>query len=102
MAEGIPTQKKESFSMTKEEVVRRLQENPTDLTPFLEWLTSRQEQVKTDADGNDLILETGEMYRDAGMVEAARDAFTDAAEQARQMHDDERYWRAQDELDKLP
>lgn len=87
--------------ITKEQVIERLRENPGDFVPLLEWLDGRQAEAKTDEGGNDLIFETGEIYRDAGMTDAARDAFRDAAEQARQMHDDERYWRAQDEIDKL-
>jgi hypothetical protein len=80
MTEGAP--RPERGPLTKEEVVAKLKESPEDLTPYLAWLETRENQVERSDDpreGLRLMVAGAEILRDAGIIQGARMAYEDAA-----------------------
>ncbi len=68
--------------ISKEGVIASLKENPTELAPLHQYLNIREAEVTTTKEGLALNVEVAEIYLEAGLLEAARDAFEDAIEQA--------------------
>ncbi len=99
MHEGIPS--KEGSPHSKEKVIASLREDPQNLSVLQEYLATKEAEVYSSLDALRLNVETAEIYRDAGLMEAARDAFEAAAEQAYQEHEDELYGRLVSELERL-
>jgi hypothetical protein len=90
MSEKFPS--KEDFSApSKHEVISSLQKNPEDLSVLHSFLDKREGQVRTSKEALLLNVEVAEIYRDAGLIEAARQAFADAADQAWQEEEAETY-----------
>ena len=86
---------------TKAEVVAALAANPEDFSLLNRYLDTREAEGKTSADTLALNIEAAEIYRDAGMAEAAYAAFLDAAEQAQQELKDDLYKQLKAEANKL-
>ncbi len=80
---------KEEREISKKDVVEFLLKNPEDLSLLHRYLDRREGEVKNSKDVLELNVEVAEIYRDAGLREAAIDAFRDAAEQAWQEGEDE-------------
>lgn len=87
--------------ISKEEVISSLQQNPDNLSVLNKYLDIREREGHTNKDTLNLNVEVAEIYRDAGLVDAARDAFEDAATQAWQEGEDELYNRLLVEIEKL-
>ncbi len=76
--------------ITKESVIASLKQNPEDLAVLHSYIDVRQKQIQAPyvsrEDTEKLTfafnLELAEMYRDAGLTEAAADAYNDAADMA--------------------
>ncbi len=83
--------------ITREQVVEHLRDDPKNLSPLHEYLEARESEVTTEKEGLELIFETAYIYRDAGMEDAAREAFSDAVIQSFEMGDDELHARAMNE-----
>ena len=65
-------------SLSREEVVAKLRENPTDISPLALHLANRQEQLQNGApeDALNLSVERAEIYEEAGLsVDAFREYF---------------------------
>lgn len=103
MFEGVPTNNFENREgeVGKQEVTEALRKNPEDLTLLNKFLDQEQAKVTDSEMGLALNVTLAEIYRDAGLVEIAREAFNDVAEQAFQEHNDELYNKLMDEADKL-
>ena len=87
---------------TKAEVIAALAANPEDFSLLNRYLDAREAEGKTSADTLALNIEVAEIYRDAGMAEAAYVAFLDAAEQAWQELKHDLYEHLKTEANKLP
>ncbi len=79
-------EKKEEIS--KERVIEALRAEPTNLETLKNFLDEQEKLVKDSRGTLMLNITVAEIYRDAGLLDAARDAFKDAAEQAWQEGDD--------------
>ena len=87
MSEGPPNQ--ESIEqVTREQVIDSLRQNPEDLSLLHKFLDKREAEVRDSKDALALNVEVAEIYRDAGLREAARKAFQQADEQAWQEGED--------------
>ncbi|MFA5131850.1 MAG: hypothetical protein WC444_00820 [Candidatus Paceibacterota bacterium] len=94
MNEPTPEESKpvESFEdvLTKSFVAESLRQHPEDLTILNAWMDMRQRKIQTsyispkDTELRTLefIIELADIYRDAGLIEAAVDAYNDAADMA--------------------
>lgn len=100
MSEGIP-KSEEHKSALKQSVIERLKAKPENLAPLHEYLDMREGQVKNAEETLQLNIEVAEIYRDAGIIEGAKEAFRDAEVQAFEQRDDGRYQYCIDELRKL-
>lgn len=86
----------------KAAVISALQENPDDLSPLHAYLDHREKEVRDSTDALHLNISVARIYKAAGLIEAAREAFYDAAEQALQEGSDALYLSLHDERDQLP
>ena len=100
MHEGPPNQENIE-RVTKEQVIESLRQNPKDLSLLHRFLDRREAEVRSSHDALTLNVEVAEIYRDAGLRDAARTAFEDAAEQAWQEHEDTLYEQLMNEVDEL-
>lgn len=100
MHEGPPNPEKHAPNL-RERCIESLRANAEDLTPLHTYLDAREAEVRTSKDGLELNAEVARIYRDAGMLDAARAAYADAAEQARQEGEDSLYLALVKELDTL-
>lgn len=93
----------ESFEQapTKQSVIESLRATPGDFALLGKYLEAKEAAASSALDNLNINIETAEIYRDAGLREAAHDAYTDALTQAWQMGEDELYEKIQDELEKL-
>ena len=99
MFEGAPNQ--ESVEVSKSEVVESLKQNPEDLSLLTKFLEKREAEVTNSKETLALNVEAAEIYRDAGLLEIAKEAFTQAAEQAWLEYDDALYEQLMAEADKI-
>lgn len=97
MHEGIPNKER----ITAEIVVSALRKNSEDLSVLNQFLDERQAEVKSTKDALNLNVQLAEIYRDAGLVDAAYEAFLDARDHARQEGDDELADKLDDEAIRL-
>ncbi len=102
--EKIPSLEKRIW--TKEEVVAKLKEKTEDVSEGLkvldEWLDNQEKRVeKGEITSLQHNIEWAELYRDAGLLEMARESFEQALEQAWHERDEDTYRRLQDEILKL-
>ncbi|MEK7639219.1 MAG: hypothetical protein AAB388_03610 [Patescibacteria group bacterium] len=70
------------LSQEVREVVSSLKLNPNDLSVFHAWLDRKEKETRTDKDTLNLSVQVARIYRDAGLVKAAHEAYFDAADQA--------------------
>lgn len=99
MFEGAPNP--ESAEVSKSEVVESLKQNPEDLSLLHKFLDRREAEVQDSRGALILNIEVAEIYRDAGLLEAAKEAFSQAAEQAWQEQEDALYNQLMNEADKI-
>ena len=99
MFEGAPNQ--EDSEISKNEVVESLKQNPENLSLLTKFLEKRESEVTNSKETLALNVEIAEIYRDAGLLEAAKEAFTQAAEQAWQEQDDALYEQLKTEVEKI-
>ncbi|MEX2010505.1 MAG: hypothetical protein WD874_01730 [Parcubacteria group bacterium] len=99
MFEGAPNP--ENAEISKDNVIESLRNNLEDLSPLNRFLDKREAEVKNSKDALALNIEVAEIYRDSGLLESAKDAFTQAAEQAWQEHDDALHEQLIAEADKI-
>lgn len=102
----IQTLEKKKFN--KYEVVERLKDggfnNPEAKAYLLGWIDQEQaevEKIGTSKAVLDFNVVWAKVYRDAGMVEEAIEAFDQAAEQAWQERDEALYTELESEIEKL-
>lgn len=100
MKEGPPKQER-GERLSVEEVVASLRSNPENLSPLHQFLDQKESAVQTSKDVLLLNVTVAGIYRDAGLLDAARQAFEDAAEQAWQEREDDLYHMLTGELQKL-
>jgi hypothetical protein len=91
----------ESSEALKERVVESLKDNPANVSLLVEYLETREREVKNSRQGLALNIEIAEIYRDAGLLESAKEAFVQAAEQAWQEQDDALYEQLMSEADRI-
>jgi len=99
-SEEFPSQENKEV-VSSEEVISSLRQNPEDLTLLNKFLDFREKEVQTSRETLILNVDVAKIYRDSGLVEAAKQAFSDAATQAWQEGEDEAYEKIMNELDKL-
>lgn len=99
MFEGTPNQ--EGAEISKGDVIESLRQNPENLSLLTKFLEKRDAEVTNSKETLALNIEVAEIYRDAGLLEAAKEAFTQAAEQAWQEQDDALYEHLMIEADKI-
>jgi hypothetical protein len=99
MFERSPNQ--ENNETSKEAVVESLRSNPEDKSLLNQYLDQREAQVRTSEDALVLNIEVAEIYRDSGLLESAKEAYEQAAEQAWQERSDILYEELMDEVDKI-
>lgn len=104
--EKIPS--RENIIINKDKIIEVIKEKGIEDAEarelFDKWLDNRQAEVEkknTSKATLDLNIEIAEIYRDSAMIEAAIDAFHDAASQAWNEGDDELYEKLIDEIEKL-
>lgn len=85
MNEGIPSNERISVEV----VVNSLRRNPEDLSVLHKFLDERQLEVKSSKEALFLNVQLAEIYKEAGLVDAAYEAFLDARDHARQEGDDD-------------
>ncbi len=100
MSEKFPS-KEGMREISREDVVAALRENPENLSFFNLYIKRKEGELKTSKDTLLVNMEIAEIYRDAGLLKAAQEAFTDAAAQAWNEYEDEIYQNIIAELDKL-
>lgn len=98
--EGFP-QPENIETISKQEVIDSLVQNPEDLSVLNKFLDLREKEVQSSKDTLNVNVEVAEIYRDAGLLEAAKQAFEDAANQAWQEGEDDLYEKIMAEVDKL-
>lgn len=102
MFEGSPNS--ESNEVSKNEVVESLRQNPEDLSLLHKFLDKKEEEVNKINNSRaalTLNIEVAEIYKEAGLFEAAKEAFLQAAEQALDERDDVLYEQLTIEADKI-
>lgn len=90
--------------MTKQGVIESLKKNPENKELFLKWLDKRRAEIdviNTSKATLMLNVEIAEIYREAGLIDEALDAFEAAAEMAYQEGEEELYKKLLDELESL-
>jgi hypothetical protein len=100
MTEGPPTNS-ESVEVSKNDVVESLKLDPEDLSLLHKFLDKREVEVQDSREALALNVEVAEIYRDAGLLEAAKEAFIQAAQQAWQEQDDTLHEQLLAEADKI-
>lgn len=100
MIEGVPNPES-SEAVTRESVVESLKQDFKDLSFLNKFLDKRESEVTTSKEALALSIETAEIYKEAGMLDEAYEAFLDARDQARQEGDDELADRLFSEAEKL-
>jgi hypothetical protein len=80
MNEGAPNQE----TVSPRNVIESLRQNPDDLSVLEKFLDARNLEVRSSKDALALNIELAEIYREAGMLDAAYEAFLDARDQAKQ------------------
>ena len=79
MNEHFPEAQAEKDPPSRSELIRLLKENPDDLLPLHEYMQKREKEVEAeDGGGLTLILESVDIYIEAGFLQAAIDALEDA------------------------
>jgi hypothetical protein len=96
-----PQPEEGSERITSEEVIESLRTNPEDLSKLLKYLEAREKEVTSSKETLNLNIKIAEIYRDAGLKEAALKSFEDAATQAWNENEDTLYEQLMDEADKL-
>lgn len=87
----------------KERAISSLKSNPKDLSVLDAYRTQRERQlIERGLSTLQLDIEIAEIYRDAGLIDAARKAFFDAADRALEEDKDGLYDTLHYEIDKLP
>lgn len=94
-------QNSENVEVSKNEVVESLKNNPEDLSILHKFLDKKEAEVKNSSDALGLNIEIAEIYRDAGLLDDAHEAFLDARDQAIQEGDNELAERLDTEAIKL-
>lgn len=102
-------QEKWEGTVTRELVVTSLREHPEDLTILNAWVDIKQKQIQapyisredTEKRTFEFAVELAELYRDAGLREAAWDAYNDAADMAQANGMEEVYQRLLVEMGKI-
>lgn len=95
--------------VTKEAVVASLKQNPENLEILHSFIDKRQKQIQapyvsredTEKGTFAFTIELAEIYRDAGLTEAAADAYNDAADMAQANGMEEEYNAILAELAKI-
>lgn len=95
--------------ITKEAVVNSLKQNPEDLALLHSYIDLRQKQIQapyvsredTEKKTFEFTVELAELYRDAGLKEAAWDAYNDAADMAQANGMEKEYQTLLDEMGKI-
>ena len=95
--------------VTKEAVINSLRQNPEDLAILHSYVDSRQKQIQapygsredTEMGTFKFTVELAEIYRDSGLIEAAADAYNDAADMAQANGMEEKYNAILAELAKI-
>jgi len=87
MFKGIPNS--ESAEVSKGAVIMSLRQNSEDLSLLNKFLDVRESEVQSSKEALILNIEIAEIYRDAGLVDAAYEAFLDARDQAIQEGDND-------------
>ncbi len=85
----------------KEIVIASLLTNPQETAVLIKYLEEREKGVKSSLDTLNLNVELAEIYRDANLTDAAREAYRDAIEQAWQERQDDLHAKLVAELEKL-
>ena len=113
MNESSPERENKTESLeskiTKEAVIDSLKENPEDLSVLHSYIDLKQKQIQapyvsredTESKTFAFNLELAEIYRDAGLTEAAADAYNDAADMAQANGMEEEYEAILAELAKI-
>jgi hypothetical protein len=113
MNEPTPEENKNRESMetviTKEAVIKSLEQNPEDVEILRTYIDNKMRQIQAPyvsrEDTEKLTfqsnLELAEIYRDAGLIEAAADAYNDAADMAQTNGMEEEYEKILAELAKI-
>jgi restriction endonuclease Mrr len=86
---------------SRDQVVESLKNKPENLEMLHQFLDAREKEVMDSKGALALNIEVAKIYRDAGLIEAARSAFQDAADQAYQEHEDILEQELLAELEKL-
>lgn len=86
---------------SRDQIVESLKNNSENLELLNKFLDAREKEVVSSRDGLALIIEVAKIYRDADLIDAAKSAFQDAAEQAYQEHEDAIEQELLVELEKL-
>ncbi|MEN9337938.1 MAG: hypothetical protein RIQ41_252 [Candidatus Parcubacteria bacterium] len=95
--------------LTPKLVSESLRNNPEDLSLFTAWMDVRQRQIQasyisredTETRTMEFTIELAGIYRDAGLYEAAADAYNDAADMAQANGIDRAYEACLAELAKI-
>jgi hypothetical protein len=95
--------------ITKESVIESLKQNPEDLALLHSYIDLRQKQIQapyvsredTETKTFMFTVELAELYRDAGLREAAWDAYNDAADLAQANGMEEEYQKLLVEMGKV-
>ena len=74
--------------ISKEQVIESLRQNPENISLLDRYLIEQKKEIRDSRGELDLNIELAEIYRDAGSLDAAYEAFLDAGDQARQERDD--------------
>lgn len=113
MNESSPEQNKNIESIesviTKESVIASLKQNPEDLAVLHSYIDVQQKQIQapyvsredTEKKTFAFTVDLAEIYRDAGLTEAAADAYNDAADIAQANGMEEEYDAILAELAKI-
>lgn len=99
MFEGSPNQ--ESIEDLKARVVESLRHSTEDLTLLNQFIDRREAEVENSKQGMSLNVEIAYIYKEAGLIDIAKQAFLDASEQAWQENDDELFEKLTEEANKL-
>jgi hypothetical protein len=100
MNEGFPVPE-QNERVDKEKVIESLKADASDTSLLVKFMESREAEVTNSQEGLRLNVELAEIYRDAGLIEMAREAFADAALQAVNEGDDETARMCDAEYEKL-
>ena len=104
MSQESPTSEGYEGELSSEayEVVRLLRENPNELGPLLDYMSTRESQVKSPKEALLLTIEIGDIKALAGFYSEAEDSYLDARVEARNLGETAIHDALGDKLDNLP